>query len=257
MKLNQVAAQLYTVREHCKTPADIAVSLKKIRAIGYEAVQLSGLGPIRDEEIVGLCRAEGLTICATHENSETILTEPQAIVAKLQKLGCQHTAYPYPSGIKLDTLAEVKAFAARLNAAGKVLHDAGLVLSYHNHHVEFRKIKNKTILDLIFKHTDPQYLQGEPDTHWVQHGGGDPVAWCKKLKGRLPLLHMKDFAINAENKIVFAEIGKGNLNWKKIVAAAEKSGCEWFIVEQDTCPADPFESLRQSFAYIQAKLCSA
>jgi hypothetical protein len=31
-------------------------------------------------------------------------------------------------------------------------------------------------------------------------------------------------------------------------------GCAWFIVEQDTCPGDPFDSLRQSFDYIKANL---
>jgi sugar phosphate isomerase/epimerase len=255
MKIQQVAAQLYSVRDHLKTPADIAVSLQKIRAIGYPAVQLSGLGPIPEADLVKLCRDNGLTICATHEGSDMILNEPQKVVAKLKALGCRHTAYPYPSGYKFDTLKEVKDLAARLNAAGQVLHEAGCVLSYHNHHIEFRRIKNKTVLELIFKYTNPQYLQGEPDTHWVQRGGGDPVAWCKKLKGRLPLLHMKDYAINAENNPIFAEIGNGNLNWKKIIAAAEKSGCEWFIVEQDTCPGDPFDSLRLSFEYISGKLC--
>ena len=80
--------------------------------------------------------------------------------------------------------------------------------------------------------------------------------WCKKLKGRLPLLHMKDYAYLASDKHAMAEIGSGNLNWKKIVAAAEKSGCEWFIVEQDVCPADPFDSLKKSFEYIAANLVS-
>jgi len=255
MKINQVAAQLYTLRDYLKTPADIATSLKKVRAIGYTAVEASGLGPIAEEELVRLLRDEGLTLCATHEGWDLILNEPGKVVEKLKKLGCKHTAYPLPGGIDLSTVANVKAFAARLNAAGKVLHDAGCVLSYHNHHIEFRRIENKTALELIYKYTDPQYLQGEIDTYWVQFGGGDPVAWCKKLKGRLPLLHMKDYAINAENKVVFAAIGAGNLNWKKIVATAEKSGCEWFIVEEDTCPGDPFDALKQSFDYIQAKLC--
>ena len=50
MKINQVAAQLYTVRDFAKTPADIATTLKKIRAIGYEAVQVSGVGPIAPAE---------------------------------------------------------------------------------------------------------------------------------------------------------------------------------------------------------------
>ena len=40
----------------------------------------------------------------------------------------------------------------------------------------------------------------------------------------------------------------------RIIAEAEAGGCEWFIVEQDTCPGDPFESLKQSFDYIKAHL---
>lgn len=256
MKLQQVAAQLFTLRDYLKTPADFAASMKKVRAIGYPAVQLSGLGPIPEEEIVRVCAGEGLTICATHEGTAAILDTPQAIVAKLKKLGCKHTAIPSPGGAKLETLNDVKAFAARINAAGKVLADAGLTLSYHNHHMEFRRMAGKPVLEHIYNLTDPRYLKGEPDTYWVQVGGGDPVAWCKKLKGRLPLLHMKDYAIDAENNPVFAEIGNGNLNWKKIIAAAEKSGCEWFIVEQDTCPGDPFDSLKRSFEYISGKLCS-
>ena len=46
MKIQQVAAQLFTVRDYIKTPADVAVSMKKIRQIGYQAVQVSGMGPI-------------------------------------------------------------------------------------------------------------------------------------------------------------------------------------------------------------------
>ncbi|HUK83488.1 MAG TPA: sugar phosphate isomerase/epimerase [Verrucomicrobiae bacterium] len=257
MKINQVAAQLYTVRDFCKTPADIAASLKKIRAIGYQAVQLSGLGPIAETELTRMLTRERLTCCATHEPSEEILNEPERVVAHLQKLGCHLTAYAWPAGIKFDTLADVTAFAARLNAAGKALHDAGMVLCYHNHHIEFRRVGGRVVLEILFAETDPRYLQGEPDTYWVQHGGGDPVEWCARLKNRLPIIHLKDYIVTAENKPTFAEIGNGNLNWKKIIPAAEAAGCQWFCVEQDTCPGDPFDSLKQSFDYIKANLCSS
>jgi sugar phosphate isomerase/epimerase len=256
MKIIQVAAQLYTVRDFCKTPADIAASLKKIRAIGYQAVQLSGLGPIPETELVRTLKSEGLICCATHEPSDEILNEPQRVVDHLKKLGCQITAYGWPAGIKFDTLAEIKAFAARLDAAGKVLHEAGLVLCYHNHHIEFRRVGGRAVLEILYAETDPRYLQGEPDTYWVQHGGGDPVEWCERLKNRLPIIHLKDYVVRADNTATFAEIGNGNLNWKKIIPAAEAAGCQWFCVEQDTCPGDPFDSLKQSFDYIQANLCS-
>jgi sugar phosphate isomerase/epimerase len=257
MKINQVAAQLYTVRDFAKTPADIAKTFKKIRAIGFEAVQLSGLGPIGETELLALLKDTGLTCCSTHEDGNTILNEPQRVVEKLKKLACNLTAYAWPAGIKFDTLAEVKDFAKRLNAAGKVLHEAGQVLCYHNHQIEFRRLSGKPILEILFEETDPRYLQAEVDTYWVQNGGGDPVAWCHKLKGRLPILHMKDYTVNTSNQPTFAEIGNGNLTWKPIIAAAEAAGCKWFCIEQDTCPGDPFDSLKQSFDFTRKNLCSA
>ena len=102
-----------------------------------------------------------------------------------------------------------------------------------------------------------RYLQGEPDTYWVQHGGGDPVEWCKRLKNRLPILHMKDYTVTTENKVTFAEIGNGNLDWKRIIPAAEAAGCQWLCIEQDTCAGDPFDSLKQSFVYTRDHICSA
>ncbi len=81
------------------------------------------------------------------------------------------------------------------------------------------------------------------------------MKWCFRLKDRLPLLHLKDYRINAENQIEFAEVGSGTLDIKAIIAAAEASGCQWFIVEQDTCPGNPFDSLALSFNYIRDNLC--
>jgi sugar phosphate isomerase/epimerase len=258
MKREQVAAQLYTVRDHLKTPQDIARALGKVRKIGYTAVQLSGVGPISEPDMVNLMKAEGLTCCATHENGQTILDDPQAIVRRLRALGCTYTAYPYPGGIDFNDTAAVQRLIAGLDAAGKVLADAGMVLTYHNHHIEFRRGGKGTILDEIYARTNPKHLQAEIDTYWVQAGGGDPVAWCRKLKGRLPLLHMKDLGIDSQTQQVFREIGNGNLDWKAIVAAAEGAGCRWFIVEQDGAWAggDPFESLRISYDYITSNLCS-
>ncbi len=255
MDIQQVALQLYTLRDHLKTPADIATALKKVRAIGYQAVQASGLGPIDEAELVDILNGEGLTLCATHEPAQQILDEPERVAERLEKLDCKITAYPYPHGIDFGSEKSVHDLIARLDRAGEVLHRAGKTLAYHNHQHEFRKLGGTVILDLIYEKTDPRYLQGEIDTYWVQYGGGDVKAYCEKLAGRLPLIHLKDYAVGADNQPTFAEIGNGNLNFGDIIAAAERSGCEWFVVEQDTCAGDPFDSVRQSYAYIAAHLC--
>lgn len=256
MKISQVAAQLFTLRDHLKTPADIATSLKKVRAIGYEAVQVSGMGPIDEAELVKLLKGEGLTLCATHEPGNVIRAETDKVIERLQKLGCKYTAYPYPAGVDFSKPADVELLIKELDAAGEKMAKAGQVLTYHNHAHEFYKFQGKPLLEYIYAKSNPKFLQGEIDTYWVWAGGADPVAWCKKLANRLPLLHLKDYGAGADGKPFFAEIGYGALDWPAIIAAAEASGTEWFIVEQDICPGDPFDSLKKSFEYIKANLVS-
>lgn len=249
MKTDRIAAQLFTLRDFCKTAADLATTLKKVRAIGYRGVQVSGVGPIPPEEIKRLADGEGLVICATHEAAAGICDNPQAVVDRLGKLGCKDTAYPHPH-VPLATFDDVKRLAESLDRSGDVLRRAGMRLSYHNHAHEFRRIAGKPILQWFYELCDRRNLLGEPDTYWVQTGGGDSVEWCQRLHGRLPLLHLKDYMIGDDNKPIMCEIGNGNLNWHAIVRAAEISGCEWYIVEQDRCPADPFDSLTQSWKYL-------
>jgi sugar phosphate isomerase/epimerase len=256
MKIDQVAAQLYTIRSHLKTVKDASESLKKVRKIGYRAVQVSGVGPdVPDTELASMCKNEGLTICATHERSDVILNNPMAVAERLHLFDCKYTAYPHPSNVDMNNSESVMGLIKGLNESGRILRGEGITLAYHNHQCEFIKLNGKIILDLIYDKTDANYLQGEIDTYWVQCGGGNPAEWCRKLKKRLPLLHLKDYGITADNNRTFAEIGYGNLNWPEIIREAERSGCQWFIVEQDECPADPFDSLKKSFDYIGDKLC--
>jgi sugar phosphate isomerase/epimerase len=254
MKLSQVAAQLYTVRDHCQTAPALAASARRLREIGYTAVQVSGIGPIPDAEIVAIMQGEGLTICATHEPSQQILDEPEKVVGRLGRLGCKFTAYPYPAGVDFTDAAQVDTLVRKLDAAGAKLRAAGMSLGYHNHAIEFVKFRAAPVLDYIYAQTSPQNLVAELDTFWIHYGGGDVVEWTRKLRGRQPCMHLKDYGFTKENKHTWCEVGAGTLPFARIIAEAEAGGCEWFIVEQDTCPGDPFESLRQSFAYIKTNL---
>jgi len=248
MRKKQIAAQLYTLRDFLKMPEDIAKSLKKVKKIGFNAVQVSGLGPIDTAELRKMLDGEGLVCCATHESGQMIFDQPEKVVEKLNLLGCRYTAYPWPhTSPKTET--DYYQLAAALNKSGKVFRDAGQVLTYHNHGIELERFGKKTGLDIIYDETNPEYLQGEIDTYWVQFGGGDPVEWCKKLKNRLPLLHLKEYGI-VENQPKMLEVGSGNLDWKRIIRAAKKSGAEWFIIEQDVCRIDPFDSLKMGLEYL-------
>lgn len=256
MKIDQVAAILYTLRDFCKTPAEVEQTLKKVRDIGYTAVQVSGICEVPADDLNKMLADNGLTCCATHANSNEIRQNPEGVIESLQKLNCTYTAYPFPKGIDLAKEEDWSALIADLAAAGEKMAAAGITLCYHNHHQEFVQHNGKTMLARIYDEVSPEFLQGELDTYWVQFGGGNPVSWLRKLRGRTPLLHLKDFQITPEGKPFYCEIGNGTLEFPAIIEEADAGGCKWFIVEQDTCPGDPFDSLKISFDYIKANLAS-
>jgi sugar phosphate isomerase/epimerase len=251
MHIDQVAAQLYTLREHLKTPAEIADTLRKVRRIGYRAVQVSGMGPIEETELNRILRGEGLTCCATHEPPHRILNETDLVIERLHSLNCRYTAYPFPSDFDCASRQSLFALVAKLDAAGERMRKADQVLTYHNHGMELQRVDGKTALEWIYEKTGADNLQGELDTYWIQYGGCDPAAWCRKLDRRLPLIHLKDYAPRGATPS-FAPVGYGNLDMPAIIRAAETSGCRWFIVEQDDCYGeDPFAELARSFRYLE------
>lgn len=241
MANSQIAAQLYTLREFTKTPKDIAATMKKVREIGYEAVQLSALGPIDPVELKKIVDGEGLHICATHISFERMRDEPEKVAEEHHLWGCKYPAI----GSMPSSYRNAEGFHQFARDASKVaqrLAQDDLYFSYHNHSFEFEKFGDKIGLEILRTESDPDYFNLELDTYWVQHGGGDPAEWILRCEGRVPLLHLKDMG-NRGGQQIMMEVGEGNLNWPAILEAAEEAGVEWYIVEQDTCERDPFESL--------------
>jgi len=252
MAQTNVAAQTYTVRKFTKTPADIAASMKKIAETGYRAVQLSGLGPIETAELKKILDGEGLTACATHIEYEQMRDNPQAVIDEHRLLDCKYVAIS--SMPKEYCTAEgFVRFAREASEAAAKLAEGGLTFCYHNHSPEFEKFGGRTGFEILYTESDPKYFKAEPDTYWIQYGGADPARWIQWLsKGkRAPLIHLKDMAVSGfEQK--FAEVGEGNLNWPAIFKACKSAGAVWYIVEQDVCKRDPFESLAISLKNLKA-----
>jgi len=249
-----IAVQGYTLRESCKTALDIAKTCARIKKIGYDAVQVSAWAKIPPQELAKILTGEGLVCCATHVNWAEVSKEPERIAEEHAIIGCKHTAIGSGPGIwdgsAPKTEAHWSGFAKQMSAVAKKLKPLGLSFGYHNHAVEFEKVGKRTIMDILIEDSEPVVTM-EIDTFWVQHGGADPVVYIQKVANRCPLLHLKDMTIK-DNKIIMAEVGEGNLNWPSILAAAKTSGVAWYIVEQDTCQRDPFESITMSLHNLHA-----
>ncbi len=247
---SRIAAQLYTLREFTKTPEDVAKTMKKVREIGYEAVQVSGMGPIDPGELKKIVDGEGLHICATHIPYQRMAETPELVIEDHQLWGCKHPAIGGMPGEYRNADGYHK-FAKEASEVGRKLAEGGLSFSYHNHSFELERYGDKVGLEILRTESDPKYFNLEIDTYWIQHGGGDSAEWVSRCKGRIPLLHLKDMTMRGSEQLM-AEIGEGNLNWPAILKAAKEAGVEWYIIEQDVCQRAPFESLAISFRNVKA-----
>lgn len=244
-----LAAQLYTLREFLTTPADIAVTLKRVKAMGYDAVQLSGLGPIAPPALAEILCGEGLKAVITHVPVPRLLEDLPALIEEHHLWECPNVAI---GGLPAEYRNEqgYLAFAKIATEIADKLNAAGLTFSYHNHSFEFERFGKKTGLELFYEAAGRNVL-AEIDTYWVQHGGGDPADWCARMQDRMVVVHFKDM-VYADGQQAMAEVGEGNLNWPRIIDACRAAGVQWYAVEQDVCRRDPFESLAISLRNLKA-----
>jgi sugar phosphate isomerase/epimerase len=236
-----IAAQLYTLRDFTKTPADIASTMKRVKQIGYDAVQCSALGPIDPKELAKIMANEGISCVATHTPLDRMEKEPQRVIEDHKLWACKYTALGgfFP---KEAVTQDWINFAQRFNAIVKQFEGSGVAVGYHNHSHELAHFDGKTGLDILMANFLPQAWM-EIDTYWITHGGGDPAAWIRRCQGRIPCVHLKDMGIKLDRTQFMAEVGEGNLNWPEILRACKDAKVEHLLVEQDICYRDPFESL--------------
>lgn len=248
----QIGAQFFTLRDHCKTLEDFSESLKKVADIGYRTVQISGVCPYEPEWLRDRLTETGLSCVITHTNQDRIADETQQVIADHAVFGCDYIGVGSMPG-QLRHPGDYDSFVERFRPAGEAIAAAGKRLMYHNHHFEFMKAPDgKLYLEKLMEDFAPEALGFTLDTYWVQFGGGDPAAWLERLSGRVPCIHLKDMAcVNFEQHM--APVGEGNLNWPRILAAAEKAGAKYLLVEQDDCYGeDPFDCLRRSYQFLRA-----
>lgn len=253
---SQVGIQLYTLRDYFRTRADVVDTLRKVREIGYEAVQFFHI-PIAVKELRDIVNGLGLSVCGVDVPITRLRQEFDQVLEELELLNCRYITYSYGGDWSKPYVDGLETFIREISEIGEKLKGTNCRFAYHNHSFEFVKYKGRPALEYFYERTEPAGILAEIDTYWVQHGGGDPAAWISSYSNRVPIIHLKDMAIVQEDGQVvqrFAEVGSGNMNWASILRAAAQSGVEWLVVEQDFCAKNPFESVKESYLYIQSAI---
>lgn len=246
--------------------------LKKLSEMGYHCVEISQI-PMTAENIEGIrkaCIEFDIKVAAMSASlepmmpnmpGETLATDFDKIVADCKALDCSFLRIGMLPFNCMGSREKAVEFVTKADAMAARLAEHGIDLYYHNHHIEFQKYDGEYLLDIIKNNT--KNMGFELDVHWIQRGGENPVSYIKQYKGRIKLLHLKDYRVGEidmsaltggfEPKkfmgvftgvIQFAEVGEGNLPMKEIIETGLACGSEYFLIEQDDqYGRDPFDCL--------------
>jgi sugar phosphate isomerase/epimerase len=251
----KIGAQLYSARDYTKTPRDIEETLRRVKAIGFDVIQISGFGPCDPDLLAGWIKELGLDVCVTH-TPWSRLADPEElkkVIAEHKKIGCDHIGLgSRPGDVYPNSYEGYTRFIKKANEICKQVQGEGLTFGYHNHDFEFEKWDKVPAIDrLIEECPDLKFIL---DTFWVQAGGGNPLTYIKKLEGRIKVIHFKDYRIVNRTR-QFAEIGEGNLEWNEIIPLCKTVKIPYAVIEQDAdFLIDPFESFALSRKFLLGRI---
>ncbi len=261
-----VAVQVYSVRDDAK--ADLRATLEKIKKIGYDGVEFAGLYQNSPEDIKKMCEEIGLVPVSAHVPYLDMVANPD-ILKDYATIGCKYVAVPYLVAENRPGTPDFPNVINNVRKLGEKARELGITLLYHNHDFEFIKLDGKYALDILYEEVSADLLQTELDVCWVNVGGENPADYIRKYANRCPVVHLKDFVgtksesmyelIGIESKapsrpsdFEFRPVGLGVQDFPAILKAAEESGAEWVVVEQDkaTMGLTPMESITKSKEYL-------
>lgn len=256
--LSVVGVQLYTVRT--VLPQDPLKVLRALEQIGYREAELN---MDNLDKVFPALKQTSLKPISLHLDSTLFVSGQAKIPAALDAAKTREVEYvvcPYVAPADRGGADMMKKLGETLSKAGEMSQKLGMRLCYHNHAFDFAPSGNGTLLDVLLQAADPKLVSLELDIMWAQVAGLEPVAVLKKYGNRVALLHLKNVAEGTETrydeivpKTAFREVGNGVIDIPAVLSAAAQAGVKHYFVEQDQVPADPVDSLRQSYQYL-AKL---
>jgi len=247
-----IALQLYSVRMECSKDKGkrFPAIVKALAEMGYDGVEFAGYYGHDAKQIKKILDDNGLKCAGTHTGLNTLLGDNLKRTVDFHKtIGNKFLIAP---GLPKKNRASAQAWldtAKLFNEIAEKLKGEGMRTGYHNHSHEFKPLDGKIPWDVFFGNTKKEVVM-QLDMGNCMGGGGDPVAILKKYPGRAGTVHLKERGHKAI-------LGAGEVKWKEVITLCQTTGeTEWLIIEQESYPYPPMETVKRCLAGLKKILAS-
>ena len=278
------AVQQFMLGSVLKNENAVRETLSAMKAAGYDSIELCGfmlhpmgflirmltkaagmpVGSGGNLDWEKLVRESGLNVVSVHQDLGSIERDAKAVAEEAKRFGTDTVVITGMYRFDYGSEETVRELAQRLNTAGKALGEQGILLLYHNHNCELRKVNaRKCAYDILLEETDPDYVNFEFDSYWFTDGGADAKLWMRRLGNRMKLWHINDRgtrmtgpAMTPILKTDSMELGTGNMDLLGLWEIAKENGVEAVILESHRNWVDnsPVKSLELSAKWLRAHM---
>jgi len=244
----ELGLQTFTLHTLLRKPEDFDRRFAELASMGLHNLELAvdylplDFSVKSAQMIASTAKKHGLQIRSCQIKYDTSANDVPATIAYMQELGAEIVVN---STIDLKLLHQgeegLLRYCDMLEQLRAALAPAGIALAHHNHHYEFLRAGGGNVLAFLAAHSQVDFAL---DTYWCQKGGGNVLTLLEDLRGRVPVMHLRDFTITKRGLVTGgtdSEIGRGNIPFHAILKAAQAAGVRYGMIEQKT--KTPMESI--------------
>jgi sugar phosphate isomerase/epimerase len=261
----KMGLQLFSIRLPLKN--DLAGTIKKVQAIGYEDTETYGFNAeeisyygMKARDFRKLMDDHNLITTSGHYDFFPFLNKSDGdlkeyvdrCIEGAKALNQKFITWPWidpPS----RTMEKYRVLTGKLNLAGEQIRKAGLGFAYHNHDYEFFDHNGENAYDLIMRQTDASLVKLQIDLYWTMRDSKkSPSQLFSEQPGRFVMWHIKDMDKLTRD---YTELGNGSIDYTVILPEAKRAGLQYYYLEQGgNFAKDPMQSVADSAAYFKKNL---
>lgn len=243
----------------CKNYEGTLTLLKRLKSLGFDGIELnsymihetpfmvrtltklagmpSGNGGKLDWH--KLIKESSLEVASLHTDLGSLERETDKIIEEAKSFKTKYLVITGMYRFDYSSLEEVDKLISRLNNVGKKVSEEGLSLLYHNHNVEFKRLKNgELVYEHLIENLDERYVNFELDTYWAAEAGANIYSLGKILGKRMKLHHINDRGFKENGpymtpiqKSDSMELGTGTMDLETLLNNDKGNEIDYVILE--------------------------
>lgn len=236
----KIALGMYTVYEEFKKKP--LLTLKKIKASGYDFIEMYGDPFLNADEFNELLNKSGLSLIGWHV--EWKLLQPDSLNKTMEyhkKIGNKRLIIPalggpWEVGHKIhENSADIwRKYSMRINWLDNELGHNGLEIMYHTHDYDYGEVldNGQTSLDILIENCQPS-VYFEIDSGNCLEVGRKPEEYLKRLGGQSDYLHCKAYSLAEGYEVLLGSSGDVT-SWENLLRCGKATGVDYLVIENES-----------------------